>query len=265
MNRFKYTPVHLAFLKTGFMSMNVRDLTAAFNKRFKVQKSTTAIHAALTNNKITCGRKHKDRLITRKRLFTEQQEQFIRNEYKNISVKELTARFNSRFEKHIPWQQIKSFTGRYKITSGRTGQFPKGNKPWNKDTKGLTSANKTSFKKGQVPPNIQPLGHERICPKDGFILIKIAEKNPHTGFPTRYKHKQVHIWEKENGPVPEGKVVAFKDSDKTNCEPKNLMLISRAQLLDLNRLKYKDTPAELKPSVLALSKLRVKTRAMEKR
>jgi len=59
-------------------------------------------------------------------------------------------------------------------------------------------------------------------------------------------------------------VVAFKDADKLNCEPENLMLISRAELLTLNRHGYREMPAELKPSVLALSKLQVKTRAMEK-
>ncbi|KKK99275.1 hypothetical protein LCGC14_2634360, partial [marine sediment metagenome] len=122
-----------------------------------------------------------------------------------------------------------------------------------------------SFKKGTIPPNRNPLGTERICSKDGFILIKIAEKNPYTGFPTRYKHKHVYIWEQANGPAPKGMVVAFIDGDKTRCELDNLMLISRAELLNLNRYGYKDMPAELKPSVLALSKLQVKTWAKEKK
>ena len=144
------------------------------------------------------------------------------------------------------------------ITSGRTGRFPAGHRPWNAGTKGLTGANRTSFKKGQAPPNRRPLGAERIDSKGGFILMKIAEPDPYTGFPTRYKHKHVHIWEQAHGPVPEGMVVALIDGDKTKCELENLMLISRAELLNLNRHGYKDTPAELKPSVLALSKLQVR-------
>jgi len=140
------------------------------------------------------------------------------------------------------------------------GRFKKGNKPWNAGTKGqgLTGANKTSFKKGNVPPNRKPLGSERICSKDGYILINIAERNPHTGFPTRYKHKHVHMWEQDHGPVPKGMIVAFRDSDKLNIDPENLMLISRAELLVLNQYGYKETPDELKPSVLALAKLEVK-------
>jgi len=106
---------------------------------------------------------------------------------------------------------------------------------------------------------------ERVCPKDGFILMKVPERNPYTGTPTRYKHKHVWVWEQEHGPVPEGMVVVFIDSDKTRCGFDNLMLISRAELLCLNRHGYKDMPVDLKPSVLALSKLQVKTWGKEKK
>ena len=50
----------------------------------------------------------------------------------------------------------------------------------------------------------------------------------------------------------------FKDGDLLNIEPENLMLVSRAELLVLNQNGYKDAPAELKPSILALAKLEVK-------
>ena len=69
----------------------------------------------------------------------------------------------------------------------------------------------------------------------------------------------MHVYEQGHGPVPKGMVVSFKDGDKTNCEPDNLMLISKAELLNLNQKGYKDLPADLKPSVLALAKLQVKT------
>jgi len=203
-NKIKYTTRQIDFLRTGYMSMNVRDLTRAFNRKFQLDKTEVQIHSTLTNH---C------------------------------------------------------------ITSGRTGQFEKGHAAWNAGTKGqgLTGANSGSFKMGNVPANRKPLGSERIDSKDGFILIKIAERNPSTGFPTRYKHKHVHIWEQANGPVPDDKVVAFIDGDKTHCGIENLMLISRAELLELNRRGYKDAPAELKASMLALVKLQVRTWAKEKK
>lgn len=242
--------------------MNIRSLTRAFNERFDIDKTEVAIKSALKNHKILCGRHQKDRLVSRLRIYTPEHAQFLRDNYTGRSIAELTAMFNDRFRSDKTRQQIKTFVHNRGITSGRTGYFKKGNKPWNTGTKGMTGANTRSFKKGNVPANRKPLGSERIDPKDGFVLIKVAEQDPHTGFSTRYKHKHVRIWERKNGHVPKGMVVAFRDSDRTNIEPENLMLISRAELFRLNKHDYKNTPDELKPSVLAMSKLEVKAFAL---
>ena len=189
---------------------------------------------------------------------TPEQLEFLRTGYRTMPVPELTAAFNARFGETRIKENIKTTLNNYHITAGRTGHFEKGGQSWNKGVKGYMGANPTSFKKGSVPPNRKPLGTERICPKDGFVQIKVAEPDPYTGFPTRYKHKHVHVWEQENGPVPKGHVVAFIDGNMQNCEPENLMLITRAVLLILNLHNYKDVPAELKPTVLALAKLEAK-------
>lgn len=263
----RYTTEQIEFLRTGYRQMKIHDLALAFNMRFGTDKTETAIKSALQNHRIFCGRKYKDRLISRLRIYTTEQIRFLRDNYAGRSVVELMAIFNDRFGTDMVLQQIKTAVHNRGITSGRTGCFEKGHKPWNTGTKGqgLTGANVMSFKKGNVPPNRKPLGSERVDKKDGYILIKIAERDPHTGFPVRHKHKHVYVWEQDNGPVPEGMVVAFRDSDRLNIEPENLMLVSRAELLRLNQRGYKDTPDELKPSVLALSKLEVKTFAARRR
>jgi len=263
MPRFKWTIERLDFLRTGYQFMNVRDLTKSFNNHFGLDKTETSIRATLTNHKIRCGRKGNCCLKRRTRQLTREQEQYLQDIYKDISAAELTDLFNNRFSTNKTLQQIKSFVHNHGIKSGRTGQYTKGDMPWNTGTKGMTKANSGSFQKGDVPANIKPLGDERIT-KDGFIEIKVAERNPHTGSPTRYRHKQRYVYEQNFGPVPKDMVVALKDADKLNCEPENLMLISRAELLTLSRHGYREMPAELKPSVLALSKLQVKARAMEK-
>jgi hypothetical protein len=237
--------------------MPIRKLTPAFNAEFGLAKTEIQIKAALNNHRITCGRKYGER-IHFAQLYTEKQVQFLRDHYQGRSVAELTALFNQRFAAAMTARQIKAFVSNRGITSGRTGQFEPGHASWNHGVKGYMGANRTSFKKGSVPPNRKPLGTERICPKDGFVSIKIAETNPYTGFSTRYKHKHVHVWEQLHGPVPKGHVVSFIDGDKLNCEPENLMLLTRKELLCLNLHNYKDTPAELKPSVLALAKLEAK-------
>jgi hypothetical protein len=260
MKKFRYTAEQLDFIRTAYMSMPANEITKVFNKKFGLKKTDSAIRSVLKNYKITCCRKVKDRFIKRKRILNEGQEQFLREKYPKMQIPEMTRAFNDHFEVTMTEQQIKSYVQNHKITSGRTGCFQKGNAPWNDGTKGkgLTGANKGSFKKGSVPANRKPIGTERIG-KDGFIEIKVAERNPYTGFPTRYKHKHIHIYEQKNGPVPEGMVVAFKDSDRRNFDPDNFMLISRAELLRLNKYGYKEMPGELKPSVVALTKLQVKT------
>ena len=192
--------------------------------------------------------------------YTELQLIFLRRGYRNLTIRELTRAFNDLFEEDRTEQMIKATLKRHGFGSGRTGNFEKGIRPWNKGTKGqgLTSANSGSFKKGSAPPNRRSLGSERICLKDGYILVKVAETNPHTGFPTRFKHKHAHIWEQANGPVPDGMVVFFVDGDKTHCDLGNLKLISRAELLIANQLGYSDAPADLKPSILALARLKAK-------
>ena len=264
--RFRYTEDHIKFLRIGYQSMPIHTLTKAFNEEFGLCKTEGQIKAALKNHRIRCGRKHKDRIIRRLRLYTEDQAQFIKDNYAGRSVAEMTALFNKTFTTAMTKQQIKTFVHNRGITSGHTGQFERGHKPWNYGTKGqgLTGANRTSFKKGNEPANRRPLWDERVCPKDGYIQMKVPEPDPYTGFPTRYKNKHVWVWEQENGPVPPGMVVAFRDGGQTNCEPDNLMLLSRAELLRLNQAGYKDAPDELKPSILALVKLEVKTFGKEK-
>lgn len=266
MKRFKYTPEQIEFLRSGYQSMNSRDLTKAFNDAYGMSQSETAIESCLTAHKITCGRKHGERLITRVRIYNDEHESYIRAVCQGKTKKEITKLFNTRFGMNKTAKQIKALMNNRGITSDLDMRFTKGHEPWNKGTKGqgLTGPNKGTFKKGHVPANQKPLGHERICTKNGFILIKIAERNPYTGHPTRYKAKHVHMWEQKHGPVPKGMVVFFKDGNPLHCEDSNFILLTRAELLALNRLNYRDEPDELKPSLLTLVKLRVRTFEKEK-
>jgi len=193
-------------------------------------------------------------------VYTDEMISYLAAGYKTMDLRSLTSAFNERFELNKHHTAIHAALGNRGITSGRTGRFGKGNQPWNSGSKGmrLTTANKGTFKKGHHPVNRKPIGSERICSKDGYVLIKVAERDPHTGFPTRYKHKQVHIYEQHYGEVPHGMVVIFKDGDFRNFDPANLSLVKRNELLRLNKHKYKAVPEELKASVMALSRLEVK-------
>ena len=262
MKRIRYSTEQLTFLKENFPKMSVSDLTIAFNRRFKTKKTPGQIKSTLKNHQIRCGRSTGEMNKGQYKLLTPDQVAFLKITYKNHPFKETTRRLNEHFNITLKPGQVRWFCQNHGIRSGRSGQFKTGKKPWNIGTKGVMKPNSGNFKKGSIPPNLRPIGSERICKKDGFVLIKIREENPYTGHDTRFKHKHVHIYEQHHGPVPDGFVVAFIDGDKLNCEPDNLMLISRAELLRLNKHGYKDMPDELKPSIRALIKM--ETRMFER-
>jgi len=261
--RFKYTSEQAEFLREGYLLMRIPELARAFNDKYKLNKSDSAIKAALKNRNITCGRK-KGNPVGSYSLLTKEQFDFVSENYKTLSIKDLTINLNEKFNTSFTGEQIKTFTTNHGIKSGRTGCFKKGCVTWNKGVTGYMGANKTSFKKGQVPKNITPIGTERICSKDGYILIKVNEPNPYTAAKTRYKFKHIVVWEKENGPLPKNRVVIFLDGNKLNCEPENLDAITRSELLYLNRHGYHNLPDELKPNMLSLAKLETKRFNLEK-
>ncbi|WP_035238123.1 HNH endonuclease signature motif containing protein [Desulfobacter vibrioformis] len=194
------------------------------------------------------------------RRYTPGQIEFLKFWYLFMNIRQLTQAFNNEYGMDKTPTQIKALISRKGIVSGRDGKFKKGNSPWNADTKGqgLTGPNKGSFKKGNIPANCRPVGSERVDSKDGYILVKVAEQNPYTGAKTRFKHKHVHIYEQHNGPVPAGMVVIFKDGDRRNFDPGNLEAVTRSELARLNQAGYSRMPVELKPAVLAMTKLKVK-------
>lgn len=157
--------------------------------------------------------------------------------------------------------QIKALCTRKGWRTGRDGRLQKGNVPPNKGKKGMKphpNAVATLFKKGQVPKNLKPMGHERKDSKDPYIYIKVPLTNPHTGFFGHYVHKHRWLWEQEHGPIPRGYVLKCRTSDKANCDPANWCLVPRGVLPRLNGIHGRDydaAPDELKPLILAAALL----------
>ncbi|HRH59169.1 MAG TPA: HNH endonuclease signature motif containing protein [Chitinophagaceae bacterium] len=94
--------------------------------------------------------------------------------------------------------------------------------------------NSGQFIKGQLPHNTL---------RDGIISIRKDERGKEYAFIRTSQNKWVHLhrynWEKENGPVPKGFILRFKDGDTLNPDVSNLQLITKAQHLFLNSIKAK--------------------------
>lgn len=108
---------------------------------------------------------------------------------------------------------------------GKAFRFQKGQVPPNKGVKGVVYQGcvATQFKPGQRSANYKPVGSTRICSKDGYVLIKIAEGM----FQWRHLHRVV--WERLNGPIPKGFLVSFIDRNPLNWKITNLTLITKKQ------------------------------------
>ena len=154
--------------------------------------------------------------------------------------------------------------------TGRTGCFEKGQEAHNKGKKMPFNPNsaRTQFKKGQLPHNTRGAGHERIDSKDGYVIMIVDEPNPWTGAKTRPVHKHRYLWEKANGPVPEGHRLKCLDGDKTNTDPSNWEAIPMELAPRLNGRfgrGYDEAPAEVKPTIMLTAKLEHAVREAKKR
>lgn len=121
------------------------------------------------------------------------------------------------------------------------GYFEKGHIPVNKGLKQseymtpdkIERTLASRFKSGNLPHNTVRVGTE-VKVKSGYIKVKIGEPNI-----WRFKHRI--IWETENGPIPTGYNVQFKDGNRINCEISNLYLISKDAQVNQNSIhRYPD-------------------------
>lgn len=106
------------------------------------------------------------------------------------------------------------------------GKFKKGNEPFNKGMKGFRVSPATEFKKGITPHNTKPIGSLRIN-KDGLKEIKYCNH--------KWRSLHTHLW-LQHYELPKGSVVIFKaGANKMNFTIDDLKIVTRAELLKINR------------------------------
>lgn len=137
--------------------------------------------------------------------------------------------------------------------AGQSTRFSRGMIPWNKGLKGVSPGGRsidTRFNVGCQSATWLPVGAERR--RKGYLMRKVADTGD-----KGIDWKPVHVlaWEKENGPVPQGHCVLFLDGDRSNTALDNLVLISRAEIVRMNKQGYSSLPPGVKKSAIALVKL----------
>ena len=174
-------------------------------------------------------------------------------------AEELTKNFGLR----VTFTMVKNAYRRNGIT-GMDTRIKRGSIPPNKGKKGVSHPGSyaTQFTKGHRPKNWLPIGTERIN-SDGFHQVKMTD----TGYPPKdWVMKSVLEWEKVNGKIPNNHILRFRDGDRSNCSPKNLLLVSRQENAVINRwLKTNDLPEGGLEAVHLMAKIKIASKVRMKK
>ena len=221
------------------------------------------------------------------KLFTQNEEKFLLNNYKGRTTYELADTFNKTFQKNITRNQVRSWLKNRGLSNRARKLFNKEETLFlksiikNKTTqevanmfntkfnRNITSKQITRFKqyrrlvsgfygpkKGTLPPATLPIGTETTI-SNGYAIVKT--NNTTNGDRANWKYKQRVVWEKAYGKIPDDCVVVFADQNKTNFSLDNLILVKRSELLTARTQRLIFDEPELTKTGLMLAKLMNKT------
>lgn len=181
--------------------------------------------------------------------WSEKEEQWLTKNVKGITLKELTNRYNKKFNMNLSESAIATRKNKLNLHSGITGgQFQKGQISWNKGKtwdeympkESQERSRKTTFKKGSIPPNHREIGEERLD-SDGYVLVKVQDGHLNKNWVLKHRL----IWESMYGNIPTGYKIMFADGNKRNFDIKNLILVSDAEELIMNQNRFVKDNADL--------------------
>lgn len=247
----RYTEEMHQFIQEHYKEVPVRELAKMFNEHFKTDISDVAMKSYLSNRKMRNGRTGGCPAGTYSEKYPKEVAEYILQNYKGTGHRAMAAMLNEKFGTEYTHTQIKSYYSNHKLNSGLSGRFEKGSIPANKGKKmsreHYAKSAPTMFKKGNIPVNYRPVGSERVT-KDGYIEIKVAD-------PNKWRLKHLVVWENFNGPLPKGRAVLFLDGNKQNTDISNLRLMTRSEILIMNRQGLKSNDPEITNTAANLAKL----------
>ena len=230
-------------------------LTEQLNEKFNASFTKRQIRTYKKNHCICSMYKNRSLPVS----FPDEVINFLTCHCKGVLCNELTEMVNKQFGTNYTVEQIRRCKKRRKMHSGCSTRL----KPGTANYKYVNMAPETKarisrgwFKKGEKGINYIPVGSERLT-KGGYTLVKAGNNE------WQYKHRL--IYERHYGPVPEGCFVSFRDGDKTNLDPANLVAISLRALRWVGNHHHLDnktddvigiaeTVCEIKSKIRALKK-----------
>lgn len=238
---WKYPQEVYEFVRENAPKMWDQELAEECNKALGTNFNASRMKCFRNNHGISgCKKKwSKEEYFRKTTRYPQGMYEYIRDNSWGVSSKEMAERVNEKFGTKFSTSMMKQFRQRHGIKSGVTGWYQKGNAPGNKGKK-LEEYVKdpgrleeirarmapTQFKKGDRPSNELPVG-SIVVNSDGY---KLRKKSMTGGQWERWEPLHRAVWEEHHGPIPNGKVVTFKDGNKLNCSIDNLMLVTRSEI-----------------------------------
>lgn len=191
-------------------------------------------------------------------------EEYIRSIADGKKTAEIAKEVSEHFGIEFSTRQCAAYKKNHDIVSGVDCRFKKGDEPANKGKKMSADVYEkckaTMFRKGNVPVNHMEVG-EYTHTTDGYLVQKVQEAGTQ-----RERFEFVHraVWEKYNGPIPDGKMVSFLDGNKDNCDIENLVLLDNSENLEMNRSKLRFAHADLTEVGANIARIKVAARRRKK-
>lgn len=189
-------------------------------------------------------------LTRRHLLLSEEEKEFIRNEYYYINMKDLAIflrRDVNTINSFIKHENL-GWIGKYKqqATQRKKGYIPH-NKGQKMKPEVYERIKHTLFAKGSKPHNTKKELHKEKH-ADGYWYIKISDNN--------WELLHRYNWEQKHGKIEKGLLLVFKDNNVDNCEVDNLELITKSEnMLRNSRHKYS---REIIPTKLLINEIKKK-------
>lgn len=266
---YRYPPEVHEFVKKWSPKMRDEDLAEACNKELGTSFTAKSMKSFRGNHGYRNGQKQwtREEYLKYQKHYPQGMYEFVRDNSWGVPSKDMAEMVNEKFGTNYTPTMMKQYRQRFGIKSGVTGWFRKGRPPANKGHKmteyaspeALERCKRTQFKKGDRPKNELPVGTV-VINTDGYKLRK-RQMEGNTWERWEFLHRAV--WEEHYGPVPEGMIVSFKDSNKLNCSIDNLMLITRGENSALTAKHYRFQDPELTET--ALNTIRLKNAAKERK
>ena len=269
-----YPDEMLDFLRANIVGTRYTDLTDMFNTRFNTTIKEDSI-------KRLCNEILGIKNMLGRTAYSEKMISFLKENADGKSHKELTDLFNTTFETNKTVKQIRGMCAKNKICSNTKSfyteemiTFLRNNihiKSWDKITEYFNTefcVNKTKKEiqyacgnRGIFPHGFFQRGERRSLGteiiNDGYVYVKV--KHPDVWIA---KHRM--LWERNNGPLPNGYCVIFADCNTRNFDESNLIKVSREELSYLNSHNLRFNNPEYTKVGINIIKVIIKTKERQK-